>query len=306
MGTSVSQIGDRLYLIDAMMWGVPERLACYYYDTPEPVLVECGPSLTLPHLVDALVELGIDDIATLLVTHIHLDHAGAAGHLARRYSHARIGVHERGARHLSSPGRLLASAERIYGEEGMRELWGSMLPIDEGRLLVLDEGDRVPLGGGETLDVLYTPGHAKHHVVFHDGVRGGMYVGDAVGVAFPHGHFVQPNTPPPDLDPPLLVRQLHRMAERNPTFLGFAHYGVHDDPATALMEAEDRLDEWVRFVEALGESDPDVASDRLREWTIAGYRESGVPEDVISEYASGTFWPMQATGILRWLSLRDR
>ena len=196
MAARITSLGDRLYQIDAMMYGVPERLACYFYDTPEPLLIECGPSATMGHLLDALDELGIDDVARIVVTHIHLDHAGAAGHLAQRYPGARVGVHRLGARHLVSPERLVASATRVYGEEGMRTLWGPMEPIDESRLLVLDEGDRIPLGDGRTIDVLYTPGHAKHHVVFFDSDAGGLYVGDAVGLSFPHGHFVQPATPP--------------------------------------------------------------------------------------------------------------
>ncbi len=305
MPPAVTALGDGLYQIDARMWGVPERLSCYYYDTPEPVLIECGPSSTLHHLLSALDDLGIDDVATLVVTHIHLDHAGAAGHLARMYPGSRIGVHRLGAPHLADPARLLASAARIYGEEGMSRLWGDMAPIDRARLLVLDEGDAIPLGGGRSLDVMYTPGHAKHHVVFHDAELGGMYVGDAVGVAFPHGHFVQPNTPPPDLDPPTLVAQLHRMAQRDPAFLGFAHYGVHDDPGGALAEAEARLDAWVGFVESLEALDQTAAAERLKEWVLAGYRAAGVPESVVAAYETGTFWPMQAAGIMRWLALRD-
>ncbi len=304
MTGTITPLGDGLYQIDAMMWDVPERLACYLYDTKEPVLVECGPSVTVHHLLDTLEELGIDDVATVVVTHIHLDHAGAAGHLAQRFPRARIGVHREGARHLIDPARLIASATRIYGEEGMATLWGGMKPIEPERLLVLDEGDKIPLGGGRVLDVMYTPGHAKHHVVFHDEQSGGMYVGDSVGISFPHGHFVQPNTPPPDLDPPLLVAQLHRMAERDPAFLGFAHYGVHDDPRDALAQAEERLDGWLSFIEGLGTLDPETAGMRLRAWTLDGYRKQGVSDAVITQYDFMTFWPMQVGGILRWLSGR--
>lgn len=302
---AVSRLDDDLYLIDAMLFGIPNRLACYLYDTPERVLIECGPSVTLPFLVKALDSLGIDDLASIVVTHIHLDHAGGAGHLAARYPNARIGVHDLGARHLVEPDRLLHSATRIYGEEGMASLWGPMEPIDRDRIMILEEGSTVALGNGQVLDVMYTPGHAKHHIVFHDARRGGFYVGDSVGLVFPHGHFVQPNTPPPDLDPPVLIEQLHRMAAREPAFLGFAHYGIHDDPARALEEAEERLDDWVVFVEQLGEMDPDAASLALRERTLRRYRKEGIPEAVIEKYDTGTFWPMQAAGIQRWLSQRS-
>lgn len=299
----ITELDDRLYMIDAMMFDDVERLACYLYDGPERVLIECGPSRSLHNLVAALDQLGVDDVATIVVTHIHLDHAGGAGHLAERYPGARIGVHGRGAPHMARPERLIRSATRIYGEDGMAAMWGPMRAIPEERLLVLDEGDRIPLGGGRHLDVMYTPGHAQHHLVFFDPETGGMYVGDAVGLAFPHGHFVQPATPPPDLDPPLLIEQLHRMARREPEFLGFAHYGPDHEPQARLADAERRLEEWVRFVEQLP---PDASWEQLREWALAGYEREGFSPDVIATYDKNTYWPMQLTGIQRWLRLRDQ
>ena len=305
MDVSVTDLGHDLYLIDAKMHGEPHRLACYLFDTPERVLIECGPSVTIPHLYDALDHLGIDDVATMAVTHIHLDHAGGAGHFAQRFPNARIGVHAKGARHLQSPERLWSSAERIYGTEGMRTLWGPMEPIPEDRMLVLDEGDRIPLGGGRSVEVMYTPGHAKHHIVFFEAETGGCFVGDAVGLAFPHGHMVQPNTPPPDLDPGLVTEQLHRIAARGPAFLGFAHFGPDRDPAASLDQAETRLWEWVHWVEGMADLDDEAVSDALRDRVLASYRSEGHDEATIEMYDSTTFWPMQSAGIRRWLSLRE-
>ena len=176
--------------------------------------------------------------------------------------------------------------------------------IDEDRLMVLDEGSTIPLGGGRSIDVMYTPGHAKHHVVYLEAETGGCFVGDSVGIAFPHGHMVQPLTPPPDLDPGVLAEQLRRMAAREPAFLGFAHFGVERDPDRSLAEAEERLWDWVRFIRELGEMDTDAAAARLREWTLDGYRDAGYPEDVIATYDKNSFWPMQVGGIQRWLSLQ--
>ncbi|MFQ5518264.1 MAG: MBL fold metallo-hydrolase, partial [Acidimicrobiia bacterium] len=122
MTPTVTDLGHDLYMIDALMHEDEERLACYLFDGPQRVLIECGPSVTLHHLVDALDQLGIDDLAAIVVTHIHLDHAGGAGHLARRYPKAKIGVHAAGAPHLADPKRLITSATRIYGERGMEML----------------------------------------------------------------------------------------------------------------------------------------------------------------------------------------
>ncbi|MDP8958480.1 MAG: MBL fold metallo-hydrolase [Actinomycetota bacterium] len=300
------QLSDHLYVIDAWMQGEPERLACYLFDTPERVLIECGPSLTMDHLFAGLEQLGIDDLAMLVVSHVHLDHAGAAGHVAARFRRARIGVHREGARHLVDPSRLWSSATRAYGgEDATRALWGPMEAVPEHRLLVLEEGDRVPLGGGRFLEVLYTPGHARHHIVFFDPQGGGAFIGDSVGVAYPHGHIVQPVTPPPDFDPGLVVEQLHRIGKLEPAFLGFAHFGPEYRVKEALGEAEERLWSWVGFVESLPTDDPQEATQRLRSWVLEGYREEGYPEAVLAEYDEATYWPMQAVGIMRWLSNRE-
>jgi len=299
---TVTDLGDSLYMIDAGIHDEPERLACYLFDTPNRVLIECGPSNVLPNLTAALDSIGVTDVAAMVVTHIHLDHAGGAGHFAERYPGSLIGVHTAGARHLVDPTRLWDSAERIYTPEGMQHLWGPMRPVSEDRLLVLDEGSEIDLGGGRRLDVMYTPGHAKHHIVFSEEVSGGMFVGDSVGIAFPHGHMVQPVTPPPDFDEPQTVQQLRRMAARQPGFVGFAHYGVTGDSARVFDEAELRLHEWVEFVESIG--DADNADERMRDWVLARHRQEGLSEGEIDQYDRNTFWPMQATGIQRWLSIR--
>lgn len=300
---SVTDLGHDLYLIDAYMHDEAERLSCYLFDTPTRVLIECGPSRSIDHLYVALDHIGVDDLAVMAVTHIHLDHAGGAGHFAQRYPSTRIGVHAAGARHLSSPERLWESAERIYSPQGMLDLWGPMEPVDRERLLVLDDGDTIPLGNGRTLEVMYTPGHAKHHIVFFEAETGACFVGDSVGLAFPHGHMVQPVTPPPDFDPHLVTGQLRRIADRRPAFLGFAHFGPDLLAQERLTEAEERLWEWVEWVQRAAVADEDLG-DAMRGWVLEGYQKAGYSDDVIAQYDKNTFWPMQAAGIERWLSLQ--
>ncbi len=174
-----------------------------------------------------------------------------------------------------------------------------MEPVDAHRLKVLDEGDRIPLGGGRHLDVLYTPGHAKHHVAFSEDDTGACYVGDAVGIAFPHGHMVHPVTPPPDFNPELAVTQLHRIAERHPSFLGFAHFDPHPDPPAALAQAEERIQAWVAWVDAASGSGN--LTDPMRRWVLDEYRAQGISDEAIETYDRNTYWPMQAAGILHWL-----
>ena len=306
MGQSqVTEIADNLYMIDAWMEEGPERLACYLLDTPERVLVEVGPSVTLHHLTAALDDLGIDELAAIVVTHIHIDHAGGAGQLARRYPKARIGVHSRGARHLATPDRLWSSAVGVFGEEWLAKTWGPMEPIPEDRLMVLNEGDRVPLGGGRFLDVMHTPGHAKHHIVFHEEQSGGMFVGDSVGLCYPHGHFVQPVTPPPDFDARSTVEQMRRMLERHPSFLGFAHFGPEWRVEETLASAEERIWDWVRVVENTAHLSDEAATEELRRWSHRHYLDLGFAEEDIRSYEAKTFWPMQVAGIRRWLEIRE-
>lgn len=301
----IEDLGNGLHAIDAFMEGSPNRLSCYLFDTPERVLIEAGPSATRSHLVAALDALGIDDPATIVLTHIHIDHAGAAGHLAQRYPRARIGVHSSGVRHLVDPSRLWRSAARIYGDEQLAQMWGRVEPVDRSRLVVLDEGTRLPLGGGRTLDVLHTPGHAKHHVVFHEETSGGLFVGDSLGLCYPHGHFVLPQAPPPEFDPEEAARQMRRMAGLAPRFLGFAHFGPNYDVDVALEDAEERMWDWVDVVAGMAGLDDTDAARALETWTIARYVEIGYSEAEVTGYADRVFWPMQVAGIRRWLASRS-
>ena len=302
--THVTPLGGDLYLIDAYMHDEAERLACYLFDTPNRVLIECGPSRSIGHLYAALESLGIDDVAVLAVTHIHLDHAGGAGHFSGRFPATRIGVHDQGARHLISPERLWASAERIYTPQGMIDLWGPMEPVPAERLLILDEGSTIPLGNGRAVEVMYTPGHARHHIVFYEDETGACLIGDSVGLAFPHGHLVHPNTPPPDFDPHFVTQQMRRIAARNPAFLGFAHFGPDRTPGPTLEAAERRMWEWVHWVETAASLDDRDLTARMRDWVLAGYRAEGYAGEIVARYDRNTYWPMQAAGIRRWLANR--
>ena len=300
---SVVDLGHDLYLIDAYLVDEPERLACYLFDTPERVLIDCGPSRSIGHLFAALDHLGIDDVAVLAVTHIHLDHAGGAGHFAARFPQARIAVHRLGARHLADPARLVASATRAFGEQSMRDHWGPMEAVDPSRLLVLDEGDRIPLGAGRSIEVMYTPGHAKHHLVFVEAETGACLIGDEVGVAFPHGHAVQPATPAPDFDPRAHQRATapHR---RPPARLSrFRPLRAASRPSSCPGPGRAaRL--GVGFLDRQAGREEDVTAS-FRRWVLDRHRAEGLSEEAVALYDRHTFWATQVDGIRRWLDRRD-
>lgn len=176
---TIRWLDDGIGLIDLNFQRRPALIAIYVLPTEDGLaLIEVGPGSTLNNLLDGLRDLGLDpdDVRHLLVTHIHLDHAGAAGSLLERLPEAHLYAHERGARHMIDPSRLLASAGQVYGAL-MEPLWGEFLPCPEERVVVIGDGDRLEIGG-LTLDVHYTPGHASHHVAYHEPERNIVFAGE--------------------------------------------------------------------------------------------------------------------------------
>jgi glyoxylase-like metal-dependent hydrolase (beta-lactamase superfamily II) len=207
-------------------------------------LIDPGPESCLPTLLAAL---GDERPRRLLLTHIHLDHAGATGALVRRWPDLEVCVHERGAPHLVDPEKLLRSAERLYGDE-MDTLWGEVLPVPEGNLRILSGGETLP---GE-IEVLYTPGHASHHVSYLHRPSATAFVGDVAGVRIPPAHFALAPTPPPDIDVELWHSSLDALAEWRPERLCLTHFGsVGDDVPGHLAEVGRRLDAWAALARDL-------------------------------------------------------
>ncbi|MGH3665914.1 MAG: MBL fold metallo-hydrolase [Egibacteraceae bacterium] len=246
----VEELSGGIRAIDTMTAGMTKVCAGYLIDAPRPTLVECGPALSVEHVIDALRSLGMDpgDLAYLVLSHIHLDHAGGAGDVATAFPSATIVVSELGARHLADPERLNASSRRVYGDL-MDSVYGDCTPIAEQRVRGVADAEQLDLGGGRRLDLLYTPGHAKHHIGVYDGDTGALFVGDSVGVRMPGMTTIRPATPPPDFDLVLANRTLDRYKALNPAVVYLAHYGAVDPPLQALDEASERLRLWFEVAE---------------------------------------------------------
>ncbi len=294
---------EAVHTIDARMHDKAENLSCYFLPGPRPTLIEPGPESSLDNVVEALEGLGVgpSDLAWIVVTHVHLDHGGGAGKLAARFPNATVVVHQEGARHLQSPERLVASATRVYGAENMATLWGSMQAVPAERLRAVDEGDIIDLGGGRQLDVLHTPGHAKHLMCLVDSDTGGVFVGDAVGITLPHSHLVRPTVPPPDIDPDLIVAQLVRLLARGVTSINFAHFGIDHDVEAMLDQAIRRVRRWDELA-ARAVADGLDAADlalTLAEATHADYVAEGYDEVVIAAAEERTNYEMEAAGLHR-------
>jgi glyoxylase-like metal-dependent hydrolase (beta-lactamase superfamily II) len=221
--------------------------------------VETGPSTSSDAVGRGLDALGIAEreLAHVVVTHVHLDHAGGAGTIAARYPAATIWVHERGAPHLADPTRLVSSTARTYGAERMRQFFGEVVPIPADRLRVIGEGDEVGLGDRK-LEVLETPGHASHHVCLVDSRTGAVFTGDALGVHLPDVRVLRPATPPPEFDIEVACDSIRRIEQRATTLLLLSHFGPVADPSAICSLAVERIRRWGDIVRQALEADDDL------------------------------------------------
>ncbi|HEX9068963.1 MAG TPA: MBL fold metallo-hydrolase, partial [Ktedonobacterales bacterium] len=267
-------------------------------------LVDVGSGTTAATLLDGVRAAGYDpaDITHLLLTHIHLDHAGAAGYLARLLPHARVYVHSAGAAHLVDPTKLIRSAARIYGER-MGVLWGTFEPVPEERLVVLDEGASVDLGGF-SLRALYTPGHAVHHLAYHDAQDEIVFPGDIAGVILEDLPFARPPTPPPDLDVELWKASIERVEALRPRQLLLPHFASVTEVSAHLASVVARLDEWAAIsLDALRMDASDVTiAQALREHTERQLAERGltVTDTMRERLELAASYAMSAQGYVRY------
>jgi glyoxylase-like metal-dependent hydrolase (beta-lactamase superfamily II) len=255
----------------------PGIVGSYLLETEDgPALFDCGPTTTIPHLKAGLAERGLDltEVRHLLLSHIHLDHAGAAGVLVRQSPWLQVHVSEVGAPHLVDPAKLEASARRLYGS-AFDELWGELAPVPAENVHVV--GDRV-LG----LECFPTPGHAWHHVSYLD--AGGMlYAGDAVGVRLRSARFVMPPCPPPEIDLEAWERTIGEIELRAPARLALTHFGVVDDVQEHLSSLRATLGRWGERVEDGMDEEAFVAAAR--------YDASQTDPELVDEYErAGPYW----------------
>ena len=304
--TEITGLGHEVFQIDTRMAGYEGITAGYLIRGERPCLVETGTAPSAPVVRDALARLGIGpgDLATVVVTHIHLDHAGGAGDIAGMFPPVRVVVHQRGARHLADPSRLVAGARQVYGE-ALDRLFGVLAPVPADRIVALDDTGTIDLGGGRRLDSHYSPGHAKHHVGLLDSGSGDLYTGDAAGVYIPETADVRPATPPPDFDLETALGSLRKFAALEPTRLLFSHYGPVSEVAETLDRSAEELQVWVeqtRQAHAAG-LDLDHAVAMLRDRTNARYaalRPGGDP-GLVTRFERISSTALNVTGIMHWL-----
>jgi glyoxylase-like metal-dependent hydrolase (beta-lactamase superfamily II) len=290
--------------IDTLLGGWSRVTAGYLITGDAPVLVETGSQTSVPALLAALGELGVEpgELAGVAVTHIHLDHAGGVGDVAAAFPDATIYVHPKGARHLVDPTRLVDSAALVYGEL-LDSLYGRLTPTDVARVVALEDGDEIQVSTNRTLTTVDSPGHAKHHLALHDSDSGLLFAGDAVGVRLPDVGILRPATPPPDFDLDQALTSLRRFADRRPSGIALAHFGLVPDPQEILVEAEDTLTRWAEVAEAAWRQGRDIAAALDEAFAVDPGTVDPAAHEVL-ETLNGIH--SNAAGFRRWLDQRSK
>jgi glyoxylase-like metal-dependent hydrolase (beta-lactamase superfamily II) len=297
-------------VIDTRMHGLDGITACFVVEGEKTALVETGPKTSMEHVLAGIESAGVSKLDWIVVTHIHLDHAGAAGTLAQYFPDARVAVHPVGAPHLVDPAKLWSSASRIYGA-AMDSLWGGIDPIAQERIQVLEDGDKIDLGG-RSLQAIETPGHAYHHHALLDDATGVLFTGDALGVRLPEVGIVRPATPPPEWHVEKAVASIERIRELDPEALWLTHFGPHDrgEDTVSVGELCDRAiasirrwEEWVRDART-ADGDLDGVTERVRSHARRALEE-GASEELVSRMEQTTSYRMNVSGYLRYLDKQE-
>jgi len=244
------------------------------------VLVDPGPGSCIDRLVAMLKAQGIrvSDIQTILLTHIHLDHAGATGLLVRDNPKIRVFVHEKGAPHVVDPSKLVNSANQLWGVEGVARLWGQVLPVPQENLHVLGDHDRIT-AGGHVFDVRYTPGHASHHVSYFDEGTGIVWAGDTAGLRFTSQVFILPPTPPPDIDLEAWRESIAKLRAWSPETVFITHFGAYGNVPEHLDHLESSLADVAAMAKRAIDSDAsDDAKYEQFKSDVLAYIRRAVPQ----------------------------
>jgi len=236
---------DSITTLDNLWMGRPRSIAAALVESDGHLaIVDPGPGSTLEAFRQNLRArgIGVGDLHAILLTHIHLDHAGATGALVRENPRLAVYVHKNGALHVMDPSKLLASAQRLWPND-LQRLFGEVLPVPAENLRILEGGETLTLGS-RRLEVVYTPGHASHHVSYFDKKEGVAFVGDTTGVRIEGISFVMPATPPPDIDLGIWDTSFAAILERKPARLFLTHFGYSDHPSEHIRLFRERLHRW--------------------------------------------------------------
>jgi glyoxylase-like metal-dependent hydrolase (beta-lactamase superfamily II) len=296
---TTSKVSDRVYLIDTLALGEKNSVAAYLLKGSKTALVDCGYATSAGAVLEGLRELGVSpaDVDYLIPTHVHLDHAGAAGYLIEEMPRAKVIAQERGVPHLVDPSRLIKSATGVFGDEIIK-MYGVPKGIQAERITPVGEEMHIDLGG-LSLTAIHAPGHAPHQISVYVEEEKVLIAADAVAIVYPSVGVVLPTTPPPSLDPAELGRTTEKLSQLDSRLLLAPHFGVRTDVKEVLAETKKKTDEWiaeVREMKKSGASLDDITSNLRAKLA----QEAGMPEDGLPGYAD-TAIRTSAMGIIHYL-----
>ncbi|HET7579281.1 MAG TPA: MBL fold metallo-hydrolase [Bacillales bacterium] len=307
-------LGNRIHLIDGFDLQTPGRTGTYVIQEEQLTLIETGPSPSVKYVLAGLKDLGLDpaDVQYIILTHIHLDHAGGAGLLLQDCPNATVVVHPRGKRHLADPSKLIAGARAVYGDI-FDELFDPVVPIPEDRLVTKEDGDTLQIGPDCTLTFYDTPGHAKHHFSIYDPVSNGIFTGDTSGVRYHQTQdqgltFYLPTTSPNQFDPDAMLNAIERFRKLNADRVYFGHFSESTEPEAVYSQ----VSEWIpRFVEAGEEAlaqgeGVERIKNRLHDKVASYLQENNIPDAHPVYNILKMDFEVCAQGIADYLNKRDR
>ncbi len=291
-------------VIDNLHLGQPQIIATCLFRGTAPFLVDPGPTSTLGNLEAGLAAAGLSlaDLQAILLTHIHLDHAGATGTILARYPHIQVYVHAEGAAHIIDPQRLVTSASRLYGDM-MDTLWGEMLPVPETAITTLRGGESLQLGE-RRVDVYDAPGHAPHHLIYFDTLSRAACIGDNGGCRLPGYDYISPTAPPPTINLEDWEQTLNLIGELEPRMLLLTHFGRHDDVTTHLERYRRQLRHWAEVVRAGLERGADQAA---IEADLLALERAALPDETTRRlYQQASPVGLNTAGLVRYWRKREQ
>jgi glyoxylase-like metal-dependent hydrolase (beta-lactamase superfamily II) len=261
-------VNEHVYMVGLPCLGIKPLLSSFVLAGEKIALFEAGTTSTAPLLLEGLSRLGVkrEDIDYLIVSHIHMDHAGGSGYLAGEFPNAKVMVHERGAKHLIDPSKLIASTRKVFGDKDVIvEHYGEIIPIPEERVVPLKDGDVIDLGGSRRLRVIHTPGHAPHHLCLYDPLTKGIFSGEALGIWVEDLNIFSPSTPMPDFNLDQSISSILRLLEYDTEIIYFSHFGYTRAVQDTIYKIIGQLNCWGQIIK---ESPPDEAGARLTRYVL--------------------------------------
>ncbi|MDA3130140.1 MBL fold metallo-hydrolase [Aliibacillus thermotolerans] len=309
-GSKLELITDNIWIADGFDLHMPNRTGTYIFNEEKVTLIDTGPSISVPHIKKAITSLGksLEDITYVIVTHVHLDHAGGAGLLLQEAPNAKLVVHPRGGKHLIDPSRLTQGARAVYGEV-FDDLFEPVVPVPAEKVIQKDHEETLTLPSGRTLVFLDTPGHAKHHFSIFDKRTNGMFVGDTIGVhyveAWKHGREIYlPSTSPNQFDPEAMTNSLSSILSYKPSRIFFGHYSASSNVENVRKQISYWLPIFVekgKEIQQQGRNHEDLAKELIKE-IKAYYKINHVEEDDLLMKAISSDMLICSMGILDYLA----